>query len=187
MIEFFLGFIAIVFVFAGVALIKSTRGTKPSASQSVNMQEAVGLANAASSKINYLSRLYNPVQFDQYLENIQGWMKDKVSKIKEASKYLMQRERQIATELYRKNVENAQKYLSPIKKLREKLETPLKELGVLGEINQLENAGYIDKSQLKQAGSEAIDLYNSEQGISSRKERLYGFLAKAKTGLLRKK
>jgi len=187
MIEVFLGFVAIVFAFAGVALVKLTRGTKSSAGQNVNIQEAVGLADATSSSINTLYKVDNPVQFDQYLENLLSRVKNEAGKIKEASQYLMLREKQIASELYRKSVENAQKYLWPIKKLREKLETPLKEIGVLDEINQLENAGYIDKQQLKQAGSEAIGVYRTEYTVNSRRERLYNFLAKAKSGLLRKK
>jgi hypothetical protein len=186
-IEFFLGFVGIVFAIAGAALVKFTSGAKPSTGQNVNVQEVVGFADAAKSKLNYLTRLYNPEKFDQYLENTLNYMKDKVDKMKVVSQYLMQKEKQIAAELQRKVVENAGKYLQPLRELRGKLEAPLKGLGLLYQINELENAGYIGKKELQKAGSEALYLSNAEQAVNSRFQNLYNFLTKAKSGFFRKK
>jgi len=185
-IEFFLGFMAIVFAVAGAALVKLTRGEKPSVGSTTNLQEATKVTGDLGSKIGQLYHSDKLEKFDQYMEKTVSWMKENATKIKQVSKYLLEREKEIGFKLYQEQMKTLEKYFKPIKQLRTKFETYLNELGLLDEANQLENAGYIGKEDLYKVGKNIINVGAQEERVRSYKERISGFFSKAKSGLFRR-
>ena len=185
-IEIFLAFVAIAFAFAGVALMKLTRGTKSSAGSNVNFQDAVNVTKDAGSKLGRLTQyLYKPKQLNQYLDRVSDWLRENTNKIEQTGKYLLKREKEIGTKLYMEKTRTLETYLKPVKELRTKFEAYLSEIGLLDQANQFENAGYMDEKYLQGATKDILKLGQTERAAQGYRERISNLFAKAKSGLLK--
>jgi hypothetical protein len=185
-IEFFLGFVGIVFAIAGAALVKFTM-PKTSSGSPVNFQEASRLTEDAGSKVKEITRhLYNPKKLNESLDGLGNWMKTYKDRIGAVSKYLMQKEKEFMGKLNMEAAMAAKKYLGPIKEVGGKLGTYLGELTLFDKANQLENAGYIGEKELQIASQDIYRLSTVERIAQGYRAAISNFFEKAKAGFFRK-